>query len=218
VAASELKRPFDMLADPDEQLRERLARPLSFDTAKHAAAGGAPLSAARRGTVTHLLLQHMRLDGGRGVEYVAGERQRIVENGTLDRDDAASIDIDAIAWFLDTPLGRRVRAAGAAFEREVMFLSAEPPDLFDQTVGPGPHRPVVVRGIVDGVLTEDEGLELIDYKTDRVALGDVAARVDAYRFQMQLYARAIARSRQRAVRRCWLVFLHPRTLVPLPQD
>ncbi len=217
VAASELKRSFDALGDADDQPRERISPSSAFEVPSLAGAGERPITAAELGTATHRLLQFMALGAADGPAAVAREAARLVDRGVLTPAEAAAVDADAVAWFLTTPLGRRVRQAGASFRREEMFLSTERADVFDPTVGDCPV-PVVVRGIVDGVLFCGDGLELLDYKTDRIAAHEVSARAETYRMQMRLYARAMARCHGRLVRRCWLVFLHPRVVHELTVD
>lgn len=211
VAASELKRPFDALGDPDDQPRERISASSAFEVPSLIGMGEGPVTAAELGTATHRLLQFMALDAADGSAAVAQETARLVDRGVLTPAEAAAVDVDAVAWFLTTPLGCRVRQAGASFRREEMFLSTERADVFDPTVGDC-SVPVVVRGIVDGVLLAGDGLELLDYKTDRIVARDASARAETYRMQMRLYARAMARCHGRPVRRCWLVFLHPRVV------
>jgi ATP-dependent helicase/nuclease subunit A len=214
VAASELKRPLDVLAEADDQPRDRYAvatlevPSLSADD---------PVSAAGRGTATHTLLEHLRFDAIRGADDVRAEAARLVAAGILSAAEAEVVDVDAVAWFLGTPLGRRVREAGPAFIRERMFLSAEPAERFDHTLG-ACTVPVIVRGIVDGVLEDGDTLEVIDYKTDRIGADQVAARAERYAMQMRLYARAIERCRRRPVSACWLVFLHARSVVAVNQE
>ncbi len=214
IAASELKRPLDALADPDDQPRERYA-PAVLEVPSLTA--DEPVRGARRGTATHLLLQHARWNVMTDAADVGAEARRLVDAGVLSPADADALDREAIAWFLGTPLATRIRAAGPGFERERMFLSAEPAAFFDRTLGPC-DVPVIVRGIVDGVLADGDMLELIDYKTDRIRAEDVPRRTERYAMQMRLYARAIERCRRRSVRACWLVFLHPRQLVVVSQD
>jgi len=202
VAASERKRPFDTLGDPDDQPRERLWTPAGFEVPSLAGMGERAVSGAERGTATHRLLQFMALDEADVPAAVARQATRLVEQGVLTAAEAEAVDADAVAWFFTTPLGGRVRQAA---------------DTFDPTAGDCPAL-VVVRGVVDGVLLTADGLELLDYKTDRVPAKEVAARAETYRMQMRLYARAMARCHRRPVRRCWLVFLHPRVVHGLTAD
>lgn len=219
MAASELKRPFDALADPDEQPRDRVQAVSSFELlAEPMKSGGAVVSARRRGTATHTLLQRMRLDAADDPERVRAELRRLVDEGWLAAEDADAVDVESIVWFAGTPVGRRVRQAGDAFRREVMFLSTEPAETFDRTLPEPGDGPVVVRGIVDGLLLCDDALELIEYKTDRISPDEADARAKQYALQVRLYTRAMARSWRRPVRRSWLVFLHPRSLVELEPD
>jgi ATP-dependent helicase/nuclease subunit A len=66
----------------------------------------------------------------------------------------------------------------------------------------------VLEGFVDLVLEEDDGLVVVDYKTDRIAsalgLASAAAR---YRPQVASYALALQQATGRSVHRCVLVFV-----------
>jgi ATP-dependent exoDNAse (exonuclease V) beta subunit len=72
---------------------------------------------------------------------------------------------------------------------------------------------VLVRGIVDGILPCDGGLELIDYKTDRITVAATHERAARYHRPMQLYAASIEALFRRRVNHAWLVFLRPQVIV-----
>src|SRR5690606_20073896 len=52
----------------------------------------------------------------------------------------------------------------------------------------------VLEGVIDLLGSTDEGLELVDYKTDTVSSGSVEAVARRYRLQVGAYALALARS------------------------
>jgi ATP-dependent exoDNAse (exonuclease V) beta subunit len=57
---------------------------------------------------------------------------------------------------------------------------------------------------------------LIDFKTDRVASGELPNKVKVYEPQLKLYAQALSRIYGRPVSQSWLYFLAARTPVLLP--
>jgi ATP-dependent exoDNAse (exonuclease V) beta subunit len=67
----------------------------------------------------------------------------------------------------------------------------------------------VLEGIVDLLYRDDDGLVIVDYKTDAVPHSALSTRVAFYRPQMAAYAAALAAAAGEPVARCVLLFLSP---------
>ena len=50
---------------------------------------------------------------------------------------------------------------------------------------------VLIQGIIDAWFEEDDGVVLVDYKTDRIQEGEEAVLLDRYRLQMIYYGQAL---------------------------
>ena len=74
---------------------------------------------------------------------------------------------------------------------------------------------IVVQGVVDLAVLLPEEIWLIDFKTDRVAPKQIAARAQEYEPQIRLYAGALSRIYCRPVSGCWLYFLTQKKSVPI---
>jgi ATP-dependent helicase/nuclease subunit A len=66
----------------------------------------------------------------------------------------------------------------------------------------------VLEGFID-LIYRDDGLVIVDYKTDTVPAVALDQRVAFYRPQMAAYAAALQAATQEPVRRCVLLFLSP---------
>jgi ATP-dependent helicase/nuclease subunit A len=140
--------------------------------------------------------------------------RRLVDDGRLGAGNGDVLNLDAIAWFFGTDPGRRMRARPECVRREVPFAAKVPPARYDASVrSADPRDAILLRGMVDVVLIGDEGLDILDYKTDRIAGGQVAERAETYRGQISAYAESMEEAFKRPVRAKWLVFLEPRELV-----
>ena len=97
-----------------------------------------------------------------------------------------------IEGFLLTSLaGRMQRAAQqSALHRETPFVIAVPGGQIDPSWG---DQPVLVQGIIDAWFEEEGQIILLDYKTDRVPLGDGEYLARYYRVQMDCYRSALER-------------------------
>ena len=67
----------------------------------------------------------------------------------------------------------------------------------------------VLEGIVDLLYRDDDGLVIVDYKTDAVPLSALSTRVDFYRPQLAAYAAALEAATGEQIARCVLLFLSP---------
>ena len=214
MAASEAKRRDDPADDIEHQHRPQpWDSPTSGATASSAVRGDAE-AGRRRGTATHSVLEHLDFSAAGDGDAVAEQVERLVGDGLLAADDAELVDVESIAWFVQQPLGERIRHAGSRYRREFMFIASEPAETFDPALAAFPDERVLVRGVVDGLIIGDR-MEIIDFKTDRVDRAEVADRAAVYASQIRLYARAMERiwRRPAPAEACSLVFLDPRVVV-----
>ena len=91
--------------------------------------------------------------------------------------------------FLESPLAARFRRAQEAGQlyREQHFMKQVPHHyLFPDSTS---TEPVILQGIIDAFLIEDDGIVLVDYKSDHVRSADML--IGRYRKQLELYADAL---------------------------
>ncbi len=164
----------------------------------------APLSGAARGTATHLALQYMDFSRTGSVEAVRGEIERMrVERYLSDR-EAEAVDARAIAELFASPLGRRMRAA-PVLHREFKFSLLCGADAL---LGAAGDEEVLLQGVVDCCIEEDDGLLVVDYKTDAIRTqAQLEERRALYTPQLRAYAGAMERIFQKPVKECVLYFL-----------
>ncbi|HEY3316143.1 MAG TPA: helicase-exonuclease AddAB subunit AddA [Bacillota bacterium] len=178
---------------------------------------GAGLGGAERGSATHLVLQNLDLTRPLDPEDLAGQVTRMVGDLLLTEEQAAVVDLPSLARFWQSDLGRAVRAAGPRAKREVPFTLAVP--LGEVYPGhPAAQESVLVQGIIDCLLEEDEGETIIDFKTDRLPAEAVPTAAEAYRPQLALYGKAVATILGRPVTRTALVFLHSGRVVEVSPE
>ncbi len=164
-------------------------------------------SAAAVGTATHLFFE--QLDYNRPDE-LAGQLATLVDDGHLEQRAADAIDLDAVAWFLQTPLGQRMTAARGRLRREVAVLYRRPAEDLMPGGWVGTDDFTIIRGMVDAILPVDGAYEVIDFKTDRLTAEQLPDRIAVYRPQLQYYAMALEDIWRTRVPRAALVFLDTR--------
>ncbi|WP_413372696.1 helicase-exonuclease AddAB subunit AddA [Paenibacillus taichungensis] len=186
------------------------------------------LTGAERGTVYHTLMQHLPVDGSPvDSQIVEQTLLRLVELQILLPHQAEVIESDQLAGFFNTEPGTELLRAEWV-KREIPFIYGLPahhspaewlqnlsPDAGMQTLEEDgnmqaslENETVLVQGIIDCLYEVDGELVLLDYKTDRVLehRGGLDKLTENYRFQLELYGRAIEDILGRKVDRKWLYF------------
>lgn len=172
------------------------------------------LSPTERGTVMHVVLQHLDLTRPLDPTGVGQQLADMVARELLTPQQAAVVDVEAIADFFASPLGRRILEARDRVRREVAFTLAVPAGEVYSDLPPevAAGDVVIVQGMIDLLLEEDDGFVLVDYKTDRREPEQAALR---YGTQIRLYRRAVEEILGRPVKEAYLHFLASRRSVPV---
>jgi ATP-dependent helicase/nuclease subunit A len=154
------------------------------------------------GTATHLVLQHLDFS-----ESIEPQIARLVEKKLLTIEQGKLVDREAIAWFLQSDLGRLLQHSNCTVRRELpIYFALEEAGTtgLDQTM---------VRGRLDLLAMTEKELILLDYKTDRVRGESLRRRAEEYTGQLRMYRQAIEKITGREVTNMVLVFLAARELV-----
>lgn len=147
------------------------------------------LSPAEKGTAMHMVMQQIEL--GQPPEQIDLEREiaGMVERELLTPEQAGAIDRAQIERFLHGPLGVRMREARNIL-REVPFSYAMPVTEIDKDWDQE-EEAVLIQGIIDCLIEEEDGWTLLDYKTDYTRGKTDQELAERYRIQVELYARAV---------------------------
>jgi ATP-dependent helicase/nuclease subunit A len=179
--------------------------------------------AAEKGAANHLFLQLVSLDHVDSLEQLNRESQRLQVAGALTPAEAQLLDLEAVAAFWCSSLGRRIGDKAQFVHRELAFTArfalTDLADIAPQLVQPDTEGEfVIVRGVADLVVLLPREIWVLDFKTDAVQPGDLTDKAEQYYPQLRLYARALAGIYRRPVTESWLYFLGPRQAIPTSKD
>ena len=147
---------------------------------------------AARGTAYHRALECLDFGKLHSREDVRAALKSLLETGYLEQEAYDALDEMVIFTMLNSPLGQRMAEAqrGGRLHREQQFIIGIPA----REMGRGDSRELVlVQGVIDAYMEEEDGLVLIDYKTDRVPGGRAGRErlAERYRQQVAYYQRAL---------------------------
>ncbi|MBT2688978.1 helicase-exonuclease AddAB subunit AddA [Bacillus sp. ISL-47] len=209
-SVSEVKRQREIFSDEDSgtELIRKINKPLlsrpRFMQEKS-------LSPAERGTAMHAVMQHIDFCQPATEESVSAKMDEMVHNELLTADQRESIDSQLIVQFFESELGQRMVQA-ASIRREIPFsLSFPAREIYPNWQGE--DEPILIQGIVDCIFEDEQGLVLLDYKTDgitgRFKGGFAEAKPvleNRYKVQMDMYTRALELILKREVNERYLFF------------
>ena len=166
---------------------------------------GTKITGAERGTLYHSVLEW--LDPHVPVEAQLSQWEK---EGLISTPEKDTINPNIIRGFLFSPLGTRyVKAleAGRAYREKQFIIGVPVKEIWkDLKVRPEEQEALVmIQGIIDLYFEEEDGIILVDYKTDRVYEEQVLR--EKYREQLLLYRRALQMFTHLPVREMWIYSL-----------
>ena len=165
------------------------------------AGGEARDAGALAGTATHLFMQFCDFDR-LAEQGAAAELTHLCADAFLSEEDGARVRLGEIAAFVRSPLFARIRAAGRV-RRELRFHACLPADAFtadEERRLALAGRELLVQGVIDCIIEDEDGYTLVDYKTDRLTAAELADPAlaakklsERHALQLSYYAAACAR-------------------------
>lgn len=160
------------------------------------------------GTAMHTVMQYLRFDRCGGEAELEQELTRLVERKLLKPELAQTVDREGILAFFRMSLGSRMLCGQVL--REFKFSILDDAGKYGQGLA---GEQILLQGVVDCALVEEDGITIVDFKSDRVTEGTVPAAIERYRSQVEVYAEAMSRIYEMPVKAKYLYFFHLRKLV-----
>ena len=159
------------------------------------------MTGAEKGTAMHTFLQYA--DFGDLRHHTEQEKQRLVTEGFLTSQQAHVIRDRDIEGFLNSGVYQAIMAAKQIL-REYRFTV----NLAACDIDPSysAEDSVILQGAMDCLLVMEDGLMIIDYKTDKVQ--DVQMLAERYRTQLLMYRKAAEQLFDKPVKKCCIYSLY----------
>lgn len=151
------------------------------------------LTGAERGTIIHKfmeLLDFAALGTGDYINDIRNSLKRLVKAEVFTEEEKNAVNEVKINTMLKSDLGQRMitAAKGGRLKKEQQFSIGIPVKEIYKNVDSDDI--VIVQGIIDAFFYEDDGIVLMDYKTDRA---DEAELIGRYHAQLTYYALTLNR-------------------------
>lgn len=193
--------------DKDQEIAEDAKAPVMERVWRKMEDGPRNRGGREYGTAMHAVMQYIRFDACDSLEGIEGELRRLTDRRLLTPEQAEKVDREGILSFFRSSLGQQIRQGETVREFKFSILD-------DGTkYGTGLEgEQVLLQGVVDCALIGEDGITVVDFKTDYVTAKTLPSVTDRYRTQIEVYADALRRIYEKPVIHRYLYFFHMKKL------
>ena len=154
------------------------------------------------GNAIHSVMQYIPYEKCTDIGSVDAQIKLLAEKGFVTSEAAELANRSQIVSFFQTAIGEKLRS-GVDHVREFKFSILDDGENYGDGLE---GEKVLLQGVVDCAILEEDGITIIDFKTDYVTEDTVDELTEHYRLQVQTYAQAMSRIYQKQVKESYLYF------------
>lgn len=158
---------------------------------------GTRTDGAYYGSAMHSAMQNFVPSAGMDEEYARSELSRLAASGLLTEAELEMINPRKILDFYRSELGVRLLNSKKVMREQTFEVSAPAAYLFPGSDAPDDEN-ILLQGVIDCWFEEDDGIVLLDYKTD--SFRDTEEIRRKYALQVELYAYALEKITKKTVK------------------
>lgn len=170
--------------------------------------GKTELPAAQVGTIMHLVMQHINLNGEITPESVNRLLDYLYDNEFITKEEMAAVDVDKIVGFFKSPLGIRMMLASFVHREAPFYMEVNANEIYKNLPENYRDEHIIIQGVIDCYFEEDDGIVLIDYKTDYVPHGRNDMIKERYRVQIDYYTKALEKMTDKKVKEKYIYLFY----------
>lgn len=201
LSVTQITRKFK---DEDEEFDFRLKRPRFISESSR-------LTGAERGTAIHTFFQYCDFENAR--KDPETETERMIEMGYLSRIQAEAVTPAKVKAFFKSKLYLRLTAAKMVWREKKFMVAVADLDIENSLMELLRRSDGMIKGIVDMMFEEQDGVVIVDYKSDRgISAGELARRYDV---QLKLYKSAVELTMKKKVKEAYLYSIELEREIPI---
>lgn len=154
------------------------------------------------GKVIHRVLEFIDYKRCDCIDSLKEQVTALETTGRLTTEQVKLVDCAALAEFFASPIGNQLRNAEHVL-REFKFSILDDGSSFGDGLE---GEKILLQGVVDCAILEEDGITVIDFKTDRITEKNLDEAVRNYSDQVNAYADALSRIFEKPIKRSCLYF------------
>ena len=184
--------------------------------------------AAEKGSLFHKIMERLKLspkfaETPPPSSFYEEQLEKMIASGTISQDEALparSEMLPQIERFWQDDIARAFLQRWNCVEREVSFsILLKDEELTRVGFGSilkGTDEAIVVQGVIDLLMLGEDEIWVLDYKTDGVSAEEAPGKALSHAPQINLYAYAMEAIYHLPVRRKYIAFVKPGSIIELP--
>jgi len=157
------------------------------------------ITGAGVGTAFHIVLEHIDFKNTKSKKDILNLISLLKHKSILTQREAERVNINKILNFLNSDLGKRISKSN--IKRETPFvMGLSPYEIYNDEKYLNSNCLILIHGIIDLYFEENDGIILVDYKTDKVINNNIQTIKDKYKIQLELYKKAIEKNTGKKVK------------------
>jgi len=169
----------------------------------------AGISGVAYGNAIHAAMQYIDFSACTSVESIQQEIERLSKEMLISPEQASVVDCEKLFRFFDSTLGKQLRDSKQVLREFKFSILDDAGKYFPSSSG----EEVLLQGVVDCAVIEDDGITVLDFKTDKVTDETLSSVVEKYRGQVAVYTDALTRIYQKPIKSAYLYFFALNRLV-----
>lgn len=154
------------------------------------------------GNAMHKVMQYIRYPECYDQISTSKEIARLLAESYISQQEWELIDPEHIYRFFSTQLGEKLRLSKEVLREFKFSVLVDSSEFFDGAY----DDQILLQGVVDCALIEEDGITILDFKTDRIMDRSMDAAVEKHRMQVEIYARAMSRIFSKPIKGKYLYF------------
>ena len=154
------------------------------------------------GTAMHSVMQYLNFQQCNSQETIRQDVLRMVSSGLISQTQADCIAVERIFRFFQTDIGARFMRAKHVLREFKFSILVDAADYYPDAC----NDKILLQGVVDCALLEDDGITVLDFKTDALTAGNKPEKIALYRNQVQTYARALSKIYEMPIKASYIYF------------
>lgn len=162
------------------------------------------ISGSDRGTLYHHVMELLPMERELTKEDITDYLDGLVSDGKLRKEEREAVFDRKIFLFTQSELGKRMHTAkknGVLYTEQPFVIGLPACEIYPECES---RELVLVQGIMDAFFEEEDGLVLMDYKTDYVHSDAKTELTAKYQVQLDYYRRALEQLTGKNVKEVWI--------------
>ena len=168
------------------------------------------ITGARRGTIVHLIMEVLDFEKVNTESEIKAQIQDLVKRRIITQKESQVLSPRKIMRFFKSPIAKRMLSSKFVKREQKIYTQIKMNDIylneeiFKNNRETYENESVMLRGVIDLYFEEDDGLVILDYKTDFVDENNKKEIIHKYKKQIEIYADVLSKLTGKKVKEKYL--------------